>query len=160
MDTSSVGVKTIRDAKRFMHWPYYCLVWLLFHVLTSQSLLSLPMKSFKQGSRLPAPQAPRRCQDLAFLECRTRALAALWAIWAVSLLEKPFSEELFPGPSFCSVPTGFHYQTYSLCHPCSTQGLQTGTSWLIDPTDTQPPQEPKNLHQSPCLSKQSKSGNS
>lgn len=101
------------------------------------------MKSFKQRSQLPAPQAPWRCQDLAFLESRTGAFAALWATWAVSLLEKPFSEELFPRQSFCSVATAFHYRTYSLCHPWSTQGLQTGTSWLIGPLDTQLPQEPK-----------------
>lgn len=94
------------------------------------------MKSFKQSSHLPAPQAPRRCQDLAFLECRTGAVAALWAIWAVSLLEKPFSEELFPRLSFCSVATGFHYQTYSSCHPYSTQGVQTGTSWPMDKATT------------------------
>lgn len=160
MDTSNVGVKKIRDIRRFMHWPQCCLAWLLFHVLTSQSLLSLPVKSFKQSSHLPAPQAPQTCQDLAFLKCRIGALAALWAIWAVSLLEKPFSEEQFPRPSFCSVATGFHCQTYSSCPPYSTQGAQTGTSWLIDPMDTQPPQEPKNLHQSPHLSKQSKSCNS
>lgn len=86
--------------------------------------------------------------------------AALCAAWAVSLLEKPFSEELLPRLALCSIPTGLYYQTHSLCLPDSMQGVPRGPSQQIDPMDTHPSHEPKSLHQLPHLSKRSKAWNS